>query len=299
MRLLPNSLLSILSVCALLSTASCVIDEAPGTEPDVSEDSSEVQGTAFTILSGGRIRSYAVAKPATCTANCPVIIDMHGFTSTNTGEQNASGIFQLGNAQGVITVWPQGVRNSWNAGSSQFGSCCGTAQRNNINDVAFIRAMVAKIKVDFPQVDPKRIYATGISNGCAMSQRLAVEASDIIAAASCSSLFLLTNQTSLSRPISVTEIHGLQDSTVPYNGGNGFTSAQANFRRWAALDGCTGSPVRTNLTAGSFVERFSNCNGGTQVALFSIRSGHITYSNNDGLNIAQITFDNLKNFTLP
>ena len=298
MRILTNSLLSILSACALLSTASCAIDEATDDDPALGEDSSAVQGTAFTISAGGRTRSYAVAKPATCVSNCPAIIDMHGFTSTNTGEQNASGIFQLGNAQGVITIWPQGVRNSWNAGRGQFGSCCGTALSSNIDDVGFIRAMVAKVKRDFPQVDPRRIYATGISNGCAMSQRLAAEASDIIAAAACSSLFLLTGQTSLPRPISVTEIHGLQDSTVAYNGGS-FTSAQNNFRRWATLNGCTGSPVRTNLTASSFVERFSTCNAGTQVALFSIRSGHITYNNNDGLNIAQITFDNLKNFTLP
>ena len=35
------------------------------------------------------------------------------------------------------------------------------------------------------------------------------------------------------------------------------------------------------------------------IALYSIRSGHITYQNNDGLNIAQITWDNLRPFTLP
>ena len=57
--------------------------------------------------------------------------------------------------------------------------------------------------------------------------------------------------------------------------------------------------MRTNLTANSFVERFSNCAAGTQVALYSIQSGHITYDNNDGLDIAQITWDNLRSFTLP
>jgi polyhydroxybutyrate depolymerase len=295
--LTTHQLLSTLSVCVLVLAGACAIDTDD--DPSVGVDSSEVQGTAFSISVGGRTRSYAVAKPSTCVANCPVIVDLHGFTSTNTGEQNASGIFQLGNAQGIITVWPQGVRNSWNAGRGQFGSCCGTALSSNIDDVGFMRAMVAKIKVDFPAADPRRFYVTGISNGCAMSQRLAAEASDIFAAAACSSLYLLTGETSLPRPISVTEIHGLQDTTVSYNQSSQWTGAQNNFKRWATLNGCTGTPVRTDLTASSFVERFTTCAAGTQVALFSIRSGHITYNNNDGLNIAQITFDNLKNFTLP
>jgi polyhydroxybutyrate depolymerase len=295
-----NKLFSTLSAGVfMLTAAACGIDDSDGSGPEVGTDSSEVQGTAFSINVGGRTRTYAVAQPSTCTANCPVIVDLHGFTSTATGEQNASGIFQLGNQQGIITVWPSGLNNSWNAGRGQFGSCCGTSLSNNVDDVGFMRAMVAKIKVDFPRADPKRFYVTGISNGCAMSQRLAAEANDIFAAAACSSLYLLTGETSLARPISVTEIHGLQDGTVSYNQSSAWTGAQNNFRRWAALDGCTGSPVRTNLTASSFVERFSSCAAGTQVALFSIRSGHITYNNNDGLNIAQITFDNLKNFTLP
>jgi polyhydroxybutyrate depolymerase len=270
-----------------------------GAEPNVGVESSEVTGTPFSISVGGRTRTYAVNQPSTCTANCPVIVDIHGFTSSNTGEQNASGIFQLGNQQGIITVWPQGLNNSWNAGSGQFGSCCGRSLQNNVGDVAFMRAMVAKIKVDFPRADPKRFYLTGISNGCALSQRIAAEANDIFAAAACSSLYLLTAQTSLARPISFTEIHGRQDSTVSYNKSSSWTGAQNNFHRWATLDHCTGTAVRTNLTANSFVERFSNCAAGTQVALYSIQSGHITYNNNDGLNIAQITWDNLKSFTLP
>ncbi|TMQ05248.1 MAG: hypothetical protein E6J90_43760 [Deltaproteobacteria bacterium] len=285
----------------VLATASCSLDDANGGggNPEVSTESSAVVGTSFSITVGGRTRTYAVNQPSTCTASCPVIVDLHGFTSTATGEQNASGILQLGNQQGIITVWPSGVSNSWNAGSGQFGSCCGTALSSNIDDVGFMRAMVAKIKVDFPRADPRRFYATGISNGCAMSQRLAAEANDIFAAAACSSLYLLTGETQLARPTSVTEIHGLQDTTVSYNQSSSWTGAQNNFHRWATLDGCTGTAVRTNLTSSSFVERFSSCAGGTQVALYSIRSGHITYNNNDGLNIAQITWDNLKSFTLP
>jgi polyhydroxybutyrate depolymerase len=297
-----NKLLSCVLVAACAWTPACGTDERDDDDdaaPSVGVDTADVTGTAFTITVGGRSRSYAVNQPSTCTASCPVIVDLHGFTSSNTGEQNASGIFQLASQQGIITVWPQGLNASWNAGSGQFGACCGQSLQNNVDDVGFMRAMVAKIKIDFPRADPKRFYLTGISNGCALSQRLAAEANDVFAAAACSSLYLLTPETSLARPISVTEIHGQQDSLVSYNQSAQWTGAQNNFHRWATLDGCTGTPVRTNLTANSFVERFTSCAAGAQVALYTIRSGHITYNNNDGLNIAQITWDNLKSFRLP
>jgi polyhydroxybutyrate depolymerase len=290
------STLSVMSLGAALALTACGVDEP--TE-DVGSDTSEVIGTAFSVNVAGRTRTYAVNRPATCTANCPVIVDIHGFTSTNTGEQNASGIFELANQEGIITVWPQGLNNSWNAGSGRFGSCCGQSLSGNVDDVGFMRAMIAKVKVDFPQVDPKRVYATGISNGCALSQRIATQASDVFAAVACSSLYLLTPETTLARPISVTEIHGRQDTTVSYNQSRSWTGAQNNFRRWATLNSCVGSPVRTNLTANSFVERFTNCAAGTQVTLFSIRSGHITYNNSDGIDVAQITWDNLRNVRLP
>ena len=251
------------------------------------------------LFQGFDLREYEVNKPSSCTANCPVVIDMHGFTSSAGAEKLFSGQQQSGDANGYIVVYPTGTLTSWNAGTSIYGTCCGTASLTGVNDVGFLKAMIAKIKTNYPMIDPKRIYATGISNGCAMAQRLAAEASDIIAGVACSSHYLLTTATSLKRPINMTEIHGLSDILVSYNRSFINTGAQDNFKRWAKMNGCTGLPTKTAVTVNSHVEEYSNCSSGVKVKLYTLKSGHVTYTNTDGVDVAKITWDALKTHSLP
>src|SRR4029078_1797632 len=53
--------------------------------------------------------------------------------------------------------------------------------RENIDDVKFVRLVVDRIRKE-QTLDRSRVFSTGISNGGVMSHRLAVEASDVIAA---------------------------------------------------------------------------------------------------------------------
>lgn len=129
-----------------------------------------------TLPFGGLTRTYQVHVPASYDGSVvvPLVMDFHGFTS-NGGQQAAlSGMVQLSDREGFIVAHPDGVNNAWNV-----GLCCGNA---GIDDVGFIRAVVAAIGAE-ANVDPQRIYATGLSNGGAISQRLACEAADLFAAA--------------------------------------------------------------------------------------------------------------------
>src|SRR5439155_18884451 len=85
---------------------------------------------------------------------------------------------------GFITVFPNGysrmpgrVLATWNA-----GTCCGAAQKNNVDDVGFIRAVIARMERQ-ANIDRRRIFATGMSNGAMMSWRLACEAPEMRAIA--------------------------------------------------------------------------------------------------------------------
>ena len=110
----------------------------------------------------------------------------------------------------VIVVYPQGYEDSWNA-----GWCCGQAKDEEINDVGFILQLIDYISANF-SIDESRIYASGHSNGCAMTHKLANEASETFAAAGCMALYLLDDPAPSYTPISLIEVHGLLDQIIPY-----------------------------------------------------------------------------------
>src|SRR5262245_60913419 len=101
-----------------------------------------------TVDSGGLTRSYLVHVPPGYTAANPVplVIDYHGLSSTAAQQAAISGFRTLSNTAGFIVVHPQGVGNAWNG-----GICCSTTT----DDVAFTRAMVAKMKTE-ASIDPQR-----------------------------------------------------------------------------------------------------------------------------------------------
>src|SRR5688572_12607315 len=127
------------------------------------------------LVVGGLTRTYLVHVPPSYTGATPVplVVDIHGWTATAEIQRSLSGFLALSDARGFLVVYPQGVGNAWNG-----GVCCTSTP----TDVEFIRALVANMHVE-ANVDAARVYATGLSNGGAMTHRLACEAADLFAAA--------------------------------------------------------------------------------------------------------------------
>ena len=96
-------------------------------------------------------------------------------------------------AAGMAVVFPNGTdarggrllsrggMRTWNAGGGRDGTVCvsGDACKRGVDDVAYVRALLADVgaRID---VDPKRVFATGFSNGAALAHRLACEAADAV-----------------------------------------------------------------------------------------------------------------------
>jgi len=252
------------------------------------------------MIVDGVNRTYNVYVPASYTGATfvPLVLDFHGLTSTASAQEGISGFRTVADTAGFIVVYPQGINNAFNG-----GICCSTAT----DDVAFTRALVAKMRED-ASIDVRRIYVTGLSNGGAMTQRLACEAADIFAAAAPFSFPISVSPPSAcvpSRPIPVLTFMGLTDQIVPYNGGQ-FPSAATTFTHWLNTDTCgPEAPEMHQVFGASYCDIDTSCAAGTQVGLCSITStsgapfpGHVLYLNND-LFLAQYAWNWMSQFTLP
>ena len=234
----------------------------------------------FTVA-GWSDRDYDLVLPAShvCGQPIAVIVALHGGGSNKEGMRKlacldgdlASGecLQRVAAAAGMAVVFangtdavggklidPNGVR-TWNAGGGSNGYICvsGSACTDGIDDVGYFRALLADVATR-AAIDPKRVFVTGMSNGAAMSHRLACQAADVVAAiASVEG----ENQFALagcmpSRAVAVLDIHGTSDTCWPYPGGNGgclqsglYVSVESTLAGWAPDRSRCAPPSETTL----------------------------------------------------
>jgi polyhydroxybutyrate depolymerase len=186
---------------------------------------------------------------------------------------------------------------------------------NQVDDVQFTRDMIKWLEAH-TCVDPKRIYASGGSNGGGMAYMLACHAADVIAAVAPVDFDCITAPggpnamptcaCTLPRPISVTQFRATGDTAVPYNGGTTpvsadcppggtcstfyFPGAMTTFQTWEQFDMCSGSAtVNPN---NSKCQTFATCGGGAEVTLCTQQGGgHLqNYQTLDIVNTAWAMF---------
>src|SRR5262249_29715357 len=136
-------------------------------------------------------------------------------------------------------------------------------------------------------VDPRRVYATGMSNGAIMAYRVAAELSDRIAAIAPVSGPMGTEKCSPQRPVPVMHFHGTDDEFAPFKGGRGakslsgtnFYSVNPAHQAGIGANGGKEEPVTVELpdTAkdGTKVPRTTHGGGGegAEVVLITIPGG--------------------------
>ncbi len=192
-------------------------------------------------------------------------------TNTSGGGPNGTtgGFITLSDDNNFVLVMVEGYKHSWNG-----GDCCGAAVSNKLDDVTLIREIL-KVVQQHVNIDAKRVYSAGFSNGAFMSDRLACEASDIIAAVVEGSGGIRTTPMSGCTPahdVAVLGFHGEggNDYFVPYQGDLN------SMNQFAQVDGCS-----QNTTPASFPQSggdtscvtYTGCNAGTEVTFCSINGG--------------------------
>lgn len=210
----------------------------------------------------------------------PVVMVFHGGGGNALGVAWMTHFSRQSDASGFLAIYPDGSRRfkdhllTWNG-----GTCCGYAVIKRIDDVSFIRAILADLS-GFTEVDEKRIFATGMSNGGIMSYRLACDAADLFAAIGPVSGTQNYIACAPSEPVSVLHIHGTADEHLPYEGGKGsksianvnFASVASSISYWTDYNQCPVKPVSTQT--GSIIhDIYAPCAQGTAVELYTIVGG--------------------------
>jgi polyhydroxybutyrate depolymerase len=220
---------------------------------------------SYQLSVGGRTRTYRLHVPPGLGsgARAPLLLNLHPLTLDGAGQALFSGMNPVADERGVIVAYPDGVSGSWNG-----GACCGAAAQQMLDDVGFMRAMIADISAH-GCIDARRVWATGMSNGGFLSQRLGCEAADLIAAIAPASGVIGIPAASCqpSRPVPVLEFHGTADSLVD------FADVAPTIATWVARDHCTG-PARPIYSQGAVhCEAHDACAGGAEVILCTADGG--------------------------
>jgi polyhydroxybutyrate depolymerase len=230
---------------------------------------------------GGRVRTYLLHVPPGYDprSRVPLVIVLHGAMQSAASAERMSGMSVLADRENFLVAYPRGTSRSGRAPTWNAGDCCGFALKNQIDDVAFLRALITALEGGYT-VDPKRIYVTGISNGGMMSYRAACELADQVAAVAPveGAQNIVCHPSS---PVSVIVFHGTADRLVPFEGGatpfqmgppRSDTPVATTVTFWAKQDGCSPTPKHEE-TPQLHIDAYSNCQRGTGVALYAIQGG--------------------------
>jgi polyhydroxybutyrate depolymerase len=210
------------------------------------------------------------------TQPVPLIFDFHASGGNGFAQSLTSPYPAKTDQDDAVIAFPTGLTGPWGSGWN-LGPCCVA----DVDDVAFTMAMIDQIQSTVC-IDKKRIYAVGNITGGGMAYALACQKANVFAAVSASAWDLLKENVAdckPSRPITVVSFRGTADSLVPYPGAYStivrgmpitFLGAQETFKRWAALDVCTGSPSKEDSNGCS---KYSSCQGGVEVVLCTKQGG--------------------------
>jgi polyhydroxybutyrate depolymerase len=251
--------------------------------PARAQSARSAAGESRTLEASGESRRYYLYLPASFRRErpAPLVLVFHAGGGRASDIAPHTGFSRLADREGFVVAYPQGLRGRWNDGR-------GFATATH-DDVGFVRALVDTLGRELG-IDPRRVYATGISNGAMFAYRLACDLPGTFAAVAPVAGALpaeLAPGCAHGAPVSVIAFQGTADPLMPYLGGGAgqrrVLSAERSVGFWGTQAGCTGTPVTTDepdrVADGTRVRRtvFLSCPEGRAVELYTIDGGGHTW----------------------
>jgi len=240
----------------------------------------------------GKERAYTLhIPPLTADTNSiPLVINFHGEKDNAKSFQKTVRMDVIADQMGYAVVYPNGTgrwsnkKLTWNA-----GQCCGPAASKNTDDVEFVRQLIRDIE-QYITLDRERIYATGFSNGGMMAYRLAVEASDLIAAAAPVAGSMAVTEFTPALPVPIMQMHSIDDPQMLYKGDSKMTfpfgkekysGVADDIEQWAGFNQCKEKyKVARSIVGGLGTDYagqkanliiYADCEQGAEVSLWQLQ----------------------------
>jgi polyhydroxybutyrate depolymerase len=241
---------------------------------------------------GGRTRTWIAYVPIKLQAHPALVIVLHGAMGSGEQVRHVFGydFDLLAEEHGFIAVYPQGYEGDWNDCKAKGPFA---AKRENVDDVGFLHALVDRLVTDH-DADRTHVYVTGVSNGGAMTIRLALQTPNfarayaaVVANVPAPENMIITPK---GDPVSMLLMNGTADPMEHWDGGDvafygvlsnrgRALSTQASIDYFLKLDGLGGLPVTTQFpdidtSDGSTAERRRwIAPGKSSVTLIKIQGG--------------------------
>jgi polyhydroxybutyrate depolymerase len=217
--------------------------------------------TKGSILVHGTTRSYHTYVPRDLPKGAPLVVMLHGSgeSGLQVRTETGYGFDRAADAHGFALVYPDALAGDWDV-CSEVGRL--SPRLDFIDDVAFVTQLADTLMAEVG-VDPRRVFAAGVSRGGALAIRLALEAPDRVRAVAAVSASVPAPENFRCKPTdhtsSVLIMNGTDDPLHPFDGGdvslfglfykNGrMLSSRASGQYFADLNHIGGPPVTLPVT---------------------------------------------------
>ncbi|QLY77865.1 alpha/beta hydrolase family esterase [Clostridium intestinale] len=166
-------------------------------------------------------RDFYATIPKKHKADMPLVFVFHGTMQNGKVVREAAGyeFDEIAENEGFVVVYPNAYKGSWND-ARKVGDY--PARRENINEAEFVRKMIQYFQLKY-NIDPKKVFGVGFSNGGQLVHRLA---SEIPGEFKAFAAIMATRPTidnfigkETDGEVPMLLIAGTSDSVVPYHGG--------------------------------------------------------------------------------
>jgi polyhydroxybutyrate depolymerase len=277
-----------LAVCLVFFLAGCTpgnvmpgVTSSPATPPPATPSPVPTQcpigNHVEELISGGQVRQYRLHVPSSYQPEKPaaLVLGFHGAGSSAATFESYSGFNAVSDREGFIVVYPDATEeyHAWHS----------TPGPGN-PDIDFARDLIEAM-LHRCNIDPNRVYASGHSNGGGLSNRLACDLADHIAAiGTVAGAYEEPEDCYPSQPVAVFSMHGTADPIITYDSFRNMNQAPATYSRismpipqwasaWAIRNGC--DPHSSEVIHEPLISEmhWSGCRAQADVILYSIEGG--------------------------